>query len=73
MKKMLFFLLIANQVMAQLFELPNGNPIIKNKFIADPTALVYKDKVYIYAGHDEAPTREQRYIMNDWLVFIPPT
>ena len=69
MKKIFFFLLIANQAMAQLVELPNGNPIIKNKFTADPAALVYKNKMYIYAGHDEAPTREQRYVMNDWLVF----
>ena len=29
-----------------------GNPIIKHKFTADPAALVYKDKVYIYTGHD---------------------
>lgn len=69
MKKILFFLLIASQAMAQLVELPNGNPIIKNKFTADPAALVYKDKMYIYAGHDEAPSREQRYVMNEWLVF----
>ena len=69
MKKLLFLLLIASKAMAQLVELPNGNPIIKNKFTADPAALVYKDKMYIYAGHDEAPTREQRYVMNEWLVF----
>ena len=69
MKKILFLLLISSQAMAQLVELPNGNPIIKNKFTADPAALVYKDKMYIYAGHDEAPAREQRYVMNDWLVF----
>jgi hypothetical protein len=52
MKKKLFLLLIASQAMSQLVELPNGNPIIKNKFTADPAGLVYKDKMYIYTGHD---------------------
>ncbi|SMC00568.1 glycoside hydrolase family 43 [Hymenobacter roseosalivarius DSM 11622] len=46
-----------------------GNPIIKNKYTADPAALVYKDKVYIYTGHDEAPPRQERYVMNEWLCF----
>jgi beta-xylosidase len=69
MKKTIALLLISCQLIAQLIELPNGNPIIKNKFTADPAALVYGDKMYIYAGHDEAPAREQRYVMNEWLVF----
>jgi beta-xylosidase len=51
---------------------PGGNPIIKNKYTADPAALVYKDKVYIYAGHDEAPPRQERYVMNEWLCFSSP-
>jgi hypothetical protein len=33
----------------------SGNPIIKNKYTSDPTALVYNDEVYLYTGHDEAP------------------
>lgn len=46
-----------------------GNPIIKHKYTADPAALVYKGKMYIYAGHDECPPHENRYVMNEWLVF----
>lgn len=46
-----------------------GNPIIKDKFTADPAALVDGDKVYLYAGHDEAPERQQRYVMNEWLCY----
>ena len=69
MKIVVFLLLITSQAMAQLIELPNGNPIIKNKFTADPAAMVSNGKIYIYTGHDEAPNREQRYVMNDWLVF----
>lgn len=47
----------------------DGNPIIKHKYTADPAALVYKDKVYLYAGHDACPVPENRYEINEWLVF----
>ncbi|MDP5044603.1 MAG: glycoside hydrolase, partial [Leeuwenhoekiella sp.] len=56
----------------QLFEdleQANNNPIITDKYTADPAALVYDGKVYIYAGHDQAPDNEERYIMNEWLVY----
>lgn len=46
-----------------------GNPVIRHKYTADPAALVHGGRVYIYAGHDEAPEREERYVMNQWLVF----
>lgn len=47
----------------------NNNPIIKDKYTGDPAALVYKDKVYLYAGHDEAPIDFNFYKMNEWLVY----
>ena len=47
----------------------SGNPVIRNKFTADPAALVDGNTVYLYTGHDEAPEREQRYVMNEWLCF----
>ena len=46
-----------------------GNPIIKHKYTADPTALVYGDTVFIYTGHDEAPAGTEEYLMNEWLCF----
>lgn len=46
-----------------------GNPVIKHKFTADPAALVYKDKVYIYTGHDVAPEKRNGYEMHEWLLF----
>jgi hypothetical protein len=46
-----------------------GNPVIRHKFAADPTALVYNDLVYLYTGHDEAAAGDNRYIMNEWLCF----
>jgi beta-xylosidase len=47
----------------------NGNPIIRHKFTADPAAMVYKGKVYLYTGHDVAPTGRASYVMHDWLCF----
>ena len=46
-----------------------GNPIIRDKYTADPAALVYEGKVYLYTGHDEAPARQERYVMHEWLCF----
>jgi len=46
-----------------------NNPIIKYKFTADPAAMVYKDKVYIYTGHYVAPEKRNGYEMHDWLCF----
>lgn len=47
----------------------SGNPIIKNKFTADPAAMVYNGTVYLYTGHDEAPEKRNGYEMHDWLCF----
>ncbi|WP_345222348.1 glycoside hydrolase family 43 protein [Hymenobacter koreensis] len=46
-----------------------GNPIVRDKYTADPAALVHNGTVYIYAGHDEAPAPEQRYVMHEWLCY----
>jgi beta-xylosidase len=46
-----------------------GNPIIKYKYTADPAAMVHKGKLYLYTGHDVCPLNENRYVMNEWLVF----
>lgn len=46
-----------------------NNPIIKDKFTADPAAIVHNDTVFLYAGHDEAPNDFFFYKMNEWLVY----
>lgn len=46
-----------------------NNPVITHKFTADPAALVYKDTVYLYTGHDEAEKDFHFYKMKEWLVF----
>jgi beta-xylosidase len=45
------------------------NPIIKQKYTSDPTAVVYNGSVFLYTGHDEAPPGSSEYVMNDWLCF----
>ncbi|MDR0541674.1 MAG: family 43 glycosylhydrolase, partial [Dysgonamonadaceae bacterium] len=44
------------------------NPIIKDKFTADPAAMVYNNTVYLYVGHDEAKGNEL-FTMNEWLCY----
>src|SRR4051812_47773409 len=46
-----------------------GNPIIIHEYTADPAALVYKDRVYLYTGHDQAPLKRAGYEMHNWLCF----
>ena len=46
-----------------------NNPIITDKFTADPAAIVHNDSVYLYTGHDEAADDFHFYKMNDWLVY----
>lgn len=43
------------------------NPIITHVFSADPAAMVYKDKVYLYAGQDDGDGRN--YNIPRWRVF----
>ena len=65
----LFFVMvfIANYHLdAQVAE---GNPISKDKYTADPAAMVYGDSVYLYAGHDESPAGKDGYQMNEWLCY----
>lgn len=50
----------------------HGNPIITYKYTADPAAMLYKDKVYLYTGHDVAPLNHNGYEMHDWLCFSSP-
>ena len=45
------------------------NPIITSEFTADPAAMVYKDRVYLYTGHDEAPNNDVFFQMHDWLAY----
>lgn len=50
-------------------EMEWANPVIRHKFTADPTAIVFEDMVYLYTGHDEAPVGVEEYVMEEWLCF----
>ena len=47
---------------------PGSNPIIRNKFTADPAPLVVGDRLYLYVGHDEA-RGDEMFNMREWLVY----
>ena len=63
------FLAIGAKASADTSFPSKGNPIITHKYTADPSALVHGNKVWLYAGHDEAPPRKEGYVMNEWLCF----
>ena len=46
-----------------------NNPIITDKYTADAAAIVHNNKVYLYAGHDQAPDDVDSYRMHEWLVY----
>jgi len=46
-----------------------GNPIITDKYTADPAAFVYGDSVYLYTGHDVPPKPKNTYEMHEWLCY----
>lgn len=46
-----------------------GNPLIRYKYTADPAAMIYKNRLYLYTGHDVCPPNQERYVMKDWCVF----
>ncbi|GAB3427656.1 hypothetical protein GCM10027516_33030 [Niabella aquatica] len=45
-----------------------GNPIITHHYTADPAAMVEKDTLWLFAGHDFAGG-QKGYKMKDWLVY----
>jgi arabinoxylan arabinofuranohydrolase len=47
---------------------PGSNPLIRDRFTADPAPLVVGDTLYLYTGHDVAQ-RDEMFNMQEWLVF----
>ena len=52
-----------------------GNPLIRNKFTADPAPLVYDGKLYLYVGHDEyyegqdSASGGKEFNITEWLCY----
>lgn len=67
----LFFALVSysQQVKSDTVFQSKGNPVFRHKYTADPAALVHNNRLYIFAGQDVCPPRENRYVMPNWLVF----
>ncbi|MBU4436558.1 MAG: glycoside hydrolase family 43 protein [Alphaproteobacteria bacterium] len=47
---------------------PGSNPIIRDRFTADPAPLVVGDRLFLYVGHDQAQ-RDEMFNMREWLVY----
>ena len=45
------------------------NPIITEKYTADPAAIVHDGTVYLYAGHDNPAKDYNFYKMDEWLLY----
>lgn len=73
MSKLLLFFLLFGWVInshftnAQTFT-STSNPIVTNKFTADPATLVHDNTLYLYVGHDEAKGNEL-FNMKEWLCY----
>ncbi|MDR6672640.1 glycoside hydrolase family 43 protein [Xanthomonas sp. 1678] len=58
----------AGAVAAEPKPAAGANPIVRDKFTADPAPLVVGDTLYLYVGHDEAQ-RDEMFTMREWLVY----
>ena len=45
-----------------------GNPIVDNQGLTDPHAVVYGDRVWVYASHDAEP-KATKFVLKDWWVW----
>ena len=45
-----------------------GNPIVTDKFTADPAPMVHDGTLYLYVGHDEARDGEM-FNITEWLCY----
>ena len=61
-------LLVPLATLAQSGIAPGSNPLIRDKFTADPAPLVVGDRLYLYVGHDQAQ-RDEMFNMREWLVY----
>ena len=49
-----------NEVIADVYA---GNPIITNKYTADPAAWVHNDTLFVFMGHDEQEAGKEGFVM----------
>lgn len=64
----LIFLISCQKTQKETFKFTKTeNPFIKHMYTADPSARVFKDKLYVYTSHDEDTATY--FNMIDWHVF----
>jgi beta-xylosidase len=61
--------LILTAILGFSLHTSSQNPVITEKYTADPAAIVHNDTVYLYAGHDEAAHDFHFYNLNEWLIY----
>ncbi len=44
-----------------------GNPLVRHVYTADPTAKVFKNRLYVYTSHDRQDA--EYFLMTDWCLF----
>lgn len=53
----------------------NGNPLVRDKFTADPAPMVYDGRLYLYVGHDEfyegqdTASGGKEFNITEWLCY----
>lgn len=61
-------MLLAAAPLAAQGPAPGSNPIIRDRFTADPAPVVVGDRLWLYTGHDEAADGEM-FAMKEWLAY----
>ncbi|GAA4061947.1 family 43 glycosylhydrolase [Amphibacillus indicireducens] len=69
MKKNIAIIIIILLLFAVPVEIQAGNPVIKDRYSADPAALVHDGKVYLYTGHDEATVNDHFFVLKEWSIY----
>lgn len=68
MRWLAFTVLLAASPLAAEEPVPGSNPIIRDRFTADPAPLVIGDTLWLYTSHDEAADGEM-FNMKEWLAY----
>jgi arabinoxylan arabinofuranohydrolase len=68
-RQLLGLALLASTCLLFAAEARADNPIIQNRYTADPAPMVHGDTVYLCTSHDEDVTVDDFFTMNDWQVF----
>lgn len=68
MRAVLLTLLLAASPLAAEEPPAGSNPIIRDRFTADPAPLVVGETLWLYTGHDEAADGEM-FNMKEWLAY----